>query len=78
MKENALNRIVLDPEIMAGKPTIRGTRLTVELILGLLAQDMAIEEIIKEYPRLTREDILACLLFAHNAIADTTFAPLSI
>ena len=47
--------------ILSGEPIIKGTRLTVQLILGLLAQGMAIDDILAEYQKLTREDILACL-----------------
>jgi uncharacterized protein (DUF433 family) len=54
-------RIVLDPEILAGKPVIRGTRLAVEFILELLASGQSEGEIQANYPGLTREDILACL-----------------
>jgi uncharacterized protein (DUF433 family) len=57
-------RIVVDPEILAGKPVIRGTRLAVEFILELLAADQAESEILANYPGLTREDILACLSYA--------------
>lgn len=79
MKEQKiLNRIVIDPKVMVGKPIIKGTRLTVQLILGLLAQGMTTEEIMQEYKKLAKEDILACLLFARDALADTTFVPLSI
>ena len=74
--KNLLNRIVLDPEIMVGKPTIRGTRITVQHILGLLARNFSPEAIIEEYPRVTREDIQACLLFAQNALEDFEFVPL--
>lgn len=73
-----LNRIIIDPKIMVGKPTIKGTRLTVQFILGLLAQGMTIQEILQEYNKLTQEDILACLTFAHNALENTTFAPLNV
>jgi uncharacterized protein (DUF433 family) len=65
-KENLLARIISDPKIMVGKPVIKGTRLTVEYIVGLLAQDMTIADILTEYNRLTKEDILACLLFAQD------------
>ncbi len=53
-------RIVLDPEILAGKPVIRGTRLAVEFILELLAAGQSESEVLASYPGLTREDILAC------------------
>jgi len=56
--------IVVDPEILAGKPVIRGTRLAVEFILELLASGQSEENILSNYPGLTREDILACLSYA--------------
>lgn len=74
--DNLLDRIVIDQKIMAGQPVIKGTRLTVPFILGLLAQGMSTEDILKEYYRLTQEDIRACLVFAQNALTDTTFFPL--
>jgi len=58
------NRITVDPKVMVGKPVIKGTRITVELILRLLAQGQAIEEILKAYPHLKKEDILAALEYA--------------
>jgi uncharacterized protein (DUF433 family) len=57
-------RIVVDSEIMAGKPVIRGTRLAVEFILELLAAGQSESEILANYPGLTRGDILACLSYA--------------
>lgn len=54
-------RIVVDPEILAGKPVIRGTRIAVEFVLELLAAGQPESEILNNYPGLTREDILACL-----------------
>jgi uncharacterized protein (DUF433 family) len=57
-------RIVVDPEILAGKPVIRGTRLAVEFILELLAAGQSENELMTNYPGLTREDILACLAYA--------------
>lgn len=76
--KDLLNRIIIDPKIMVGKPIIKGTRLTVERILGLLAQGMSTEEILQEYNKLTKEDILACLAFAQKAIESSSFAPLII
>ena len=73
-----LNRIVVDEKVMVGKPVIKGTRLTVQLILGLLARGMTTEEVLAEYKKLTREDILACLTFAAHALDTTTFSPLPI
>lgn len=75
-KTDALSRIVIDPNVMVGKPIIKGTRLTVQFILGLLAQGMTPEEILQEYKNLTKEDILACFSFARDTLSDTTFAPL--
>ena len=57
-------RIVLDPNILAGKPVIRGTRLAVEFILELLAAGQSESELLANYPGLSREDILACLSYA--------------
>ena len=75
MKETK-SRIVVDPKVMVGKPVIKGTRLTVQHVLGLLAQGMTMEEIVQEYSNLTKEDIFACLTFARDALEDTTFEPL--
>jgi uncharacterized protein (DUF433 family) len=76
--EQLLERIVCDPKIMTGKPVIRGTRLTVDFILNLLAHGMTEEEIRGEYPGLGKEDIQACLLFATKALKDTDFMPLGV
>ena len=57
-------RIVIHPEILAGKPVIRGTRLAVEFILELLAAGETEQSIISSYPGLTHEDVLACLRYA--------------
>ncbi len=75
--ERLLERIVIDPQVMVGKPVIRGTRLTVEYILNLLAHGATVEEILQEYKGLTYEDILACLLFATRTLESTAFMPLS-
>jgi uncharacterized protein (DUF433 family) len=78
MKENQLlERITLNPRIMVGKPVIRGTRLTVEYILGLLAHGATETEILQEYAGLTQEDIQACLLFAAQSLESTLFMPLT-
>ena len=71
-----LQRILVDPSVMVGKPVIRGTRLTVEFILNNLAQGRTSAEIISEYQGLTGEDIQACLLFATKALQDVSFMPL--
>ena len=75
-RDKLLKRIAVDPQVMVGKPVIRGTRLTVQLVLGLLASGQTIEEVLSEYEGLAREDILACLLFATEALDSSTFVPL--
>jgi uncharacterized protein (DUF433 family) len=57
-------RIAVDPEVLAGKPVIRGTRLAVEFILELLAAGQSENDLLTSYPGLTRDDILACLSYA--------------
>jgi uncharacterized protein (DUF433 family) len=76
--QELLARITLDPKIVVGKPVVRGTRLTVEFILNLLAHGATVEEIIDEYDGLTMEDIRACLLFATKALGGTDFMPLTV
>lgn len=58
------NRITSDPAVLVGKPVIKGTRISVELILGWLANGWSHEQILESYPYITREDILAALAFA--------------
>ena len=75
--EQLLERIIIDPEILTGKPVIKGTRLSVQYIIGLMASGAGFNEIISEYPKLMEEDILACLLFASKTLDSNTFTPLS-
>ena len=75
-EQELLERIVLNPKVMMGKPVIKGTRLTVEYILNLLAHCATTTEILEEYKGLVQEDIQACLLFATNSLANTSFMPL--
>ena len=63
------NLITQDPDILGGKPIIRGTRMSVESILELLASDMKVDEILKDYPILKREHILAAIEYASKLIA---------
>jgi uncharacterized protein (DUF433 family) len=74
--EKLLERIVLNPRIMVGKPVIRGTRLTVDFILNLFAHGAKEDEILSEYATLTVEDIQACFLFATKSLEKTDFMPL--
>lgn len=73
--QDALGRIVIDPKIMVGKPVIKGTRITVELILGLLGQGATYDDILRGYHHISREDLYACLLFAQQAINNSVYAP---
>ena len=75
--QQLLERITINPNIMVGKPIIRGTRLTVACILNLLAHGATIREILEEYQGLTQEDIQACLLFATKSLENTAFMPLA-
>lgn len=61
-------KIVTNPKILLGKPTIAGTRISVSLILNLLAHRMTIDEIIEDYPHLTREDIKAAIEYAEKTV----------
>lgn len=63
------DRITADPEIMLGKPIIKGTRITVELILRKLSEGMTIEELLQAYPHLTKEDILAAIAYSADVIS---------
>lgn len=71
-----LQRVTCDSRVMVGKPVIRGTRLTVDYLLNLLAHGSTIEEILDEYEGLEREDIRAALLFASKSLADAAFMPM--
>jgi uncharacterized protein (DUF433 family) len=62
-------RISQNPKVMVGKPVIRGTRITVELILRALGDGWSIEQIVEQYPHLTRDDILAAQAFAADSLA---------
>ncbi len=75
--DQLLERIVLNPKVMVGKPVIRGTRLTVDYILNLLAHGATEQEILEEYKGLSEDDIRACFLFATKALKDTDFMPLA-
>ena len=75
--EQLLERITLNPKIMTGKPVIKGTRLTVEYILNLMAHGATEEEILNEYEGLTKEDLQACFLFATKSLGSTAFMPLT-
>ena len=63
-----LERIVVDPQVLVGKPIIRGTRIPVSLILNLLAHGYDVDRILQAYPQLTRADVLAALYYAETQL----------
>lgn len=69
-------RIVVDPNVMVGKPVVRGTRIPVETIVRMFAAGMSEGEILKEYPRLTQLDVRAALTYAADALANEDVFPL--
>lgn len=71
-----LQRIILDEDILAGKPIIKGTRIPVYLVLELLASGMRQEDIMKEYPSLKQEDINACLAYASKIVRKEEIIPI--
>ena len=66
--QNLFNRITVDPEVLMGKPIIRGLRISVDQILKALAGGVTIEELLEDYPELEREDIQAALLYAADLV----------
>jgi len=77
MEPRLLDRIEVNPKVMVGKPVIKGTRIPVELILRMLSQGISEEEILEEYPHLTKEDIQAALAYAAEALAVEEVLPLA-
>ncbi len=76
MEHKLLERIEINPQVLAGKPVIKGTRISVELILRMLSQGISGEEILEEYPHLTEEDVKAALAYAAEALAVEEVLPL--
>ena len=70
IEEELLERIVVDPRIMVGKPVIKGTRLTVELIVEKMAYGATLEDLKKDYPFLKKEDVCSALLYAAKRLAN--------
>ena len=68
-RRDVLKRITADPAIFGGKPIIRGMRISVELVLSLLAQGETAQSVLTDYPELESEDIRACLAYAHAVVA---------
>lgn len=70
-------RIAIDPGILAGKPVVKGTRLSVELVLDLVASGCSEAEILTSYPGLTHDDILACVAYAAEIVRGERVFPIS-
>ena len=70
------SRIIVDPEILVGKPVIKGTRLAVEFVLELLANGWTVEDILRNYPQLKREDITAALKYAAEVLKEEKVYPI--
>jgi uncharacterized protein (DUF433 family) len=68
-------RIVADPAILVGKPVVRGTRLSVEFLLGLMVDGWSEADILDSYPGLTHEDLAACLAYARDLVAGERVYP---
>jgi uncharacterized protein (DUF433 family) len=76
VQENAfLARITVNPEIFSGKPIVRGRRLAVEHVLGMLAAGDSIDDLLREYPWLERDDIQACLVYAKRLVSHERVEP---
>ena len=69
-KEELLKRITINPEVLVGKPTIRGLRISVEQIINALANNVPVKELLEEYPELEPEDIQAVLMYAAEIISE--------
>ena len=77
MEEDWRSRIAIDPKVLVGKPVIKGTRIAVEFILELLANGWTVEDILKNYPQLKREDVLAAPKYAAEVLKGERVYPLS-
>lgn len=74
-RNNLINRIEINPNVLVGKPVIKGTRIAVEHIMRMLASGMAPQEILKEFPHLTKQDIQAAVLYATALVEDLRAYP---
>jgi len=76
-EQELLERIVVNPKVMGGKPVVKGTRITVEQVLKLLAQGLSVQEIITDYPHLSKDDISAVLLYAAKVAGEEEVYPMT-
>jgi len=77
-EQRLLKRITASPEIFSGKPIIRGMRISVEMVLSLLAQGASVQELLDDFPDLEEDDIKACLTYAHAVIAHDSLDSLGV
>ena len=77
MRISFARRIICDPKILGGKPVIRGTRISVAFILELVHSGLSFDDILSEYPHLTRADVEAVIAFAKRAVSQRELVPLS-
>ena len=75
-EEKLLNRIVVNPKVMVGKPIIKGTRISVDAIIGRFAEGLSLREILEEYPSLMEEDVKAALAYAARVLAGEEVVPI--
>ena len=75
MAKDLLERIAVNPLVMLGKPVIRGTRITVEILLEKIAAGFSMDEILVDYPRLSKEDVLAAVAYAREVISTDELIP---
>jgi len=75
---NWRERIEVNPQVLVGKPVVRGTRLAVEFVLEMMASGASEQEILANYPRLTHDDILACVAYAAETIKGERVYPLAV
>ena len=78
MNDDMLQRIAVDPRVMAGKAVIRGSRIPVDMLVRMVAQGITAEEVLREYPRLTAEDIRAALTYAAEVVAHEDVFPMPV
>jgi len=76
-RTNYQDRIVQDPNIMVGKPVVRGTRIPVEVVIGKLAENPDLDDLFTAYPRLTIEDVKACLTYANTLVGKKRRRPMA-
>ena len=75
MKNDFIKRIEVNPKVMVGKPVIRGTRITVDAILGRIAEGWTFDEILEDFPHITKEDIKAAVMYAERLVGGEYIFP---